>query len=89
MPNALAFDEMARTTMLMEPVGDEDEFEPRVCTDVDIGVMQERLQRLGLGGLVATPCIRRPRWPPMNADFTRCAGILKASCGTKRPGYRC
>jgi predicted P-loop ATPase len=48
-PNALAFDEMARTTMLMQPVVEEEgAWQPRVCTDVDVGAIQERLQRLGL-----------------------------------------
>lgn len=48
LPYALAFDEMARTTMLMQPIADEIDFKPRVFTDVDVGVLQDRLQRLGL-----------------------------------------
>src|SRR3569623_857926 len=47
-PDSLAFDEMTRTTMLMEPLDSEETFERRACSDVDVGVMQERLQRLGL-----------------------------------------
>jgi predicted P-loop ATPase len=48
-PDAFAFDEMVRATLLMRPLAETSEaFDPRACTDVDVGVMQERLQRLGL-----------------------------------------
>src|SRR5271155_1099901 len=45
-----AFDEMLCVPMLMEPL-DQDEspkFVPRVCTDVDVSVVQEFLQQEGL-----------------------------------------
>lgn len=48
MPDALAFDEMGRAPMLMRPLTDEADFKPRRCTDVDVAVIQERLQHLGL-----------------------------------------
>jgi predicted P-loop ATPase len=47
-PHTVAFDEMSRTSMLMQPVVEMDAFAPRPVTDVDVGIMQERLQRLGL-----------------------------------------
>jgi predicted P-loop ATPase len=51
-PNTFAFDEMLCATMLMRPIaGEEEPFQPRPCTDVDVGVIQERLQRLGLARL--------------------------------------
>jgi predicted P-loop ATPase len=48
MPDTLAFDEMMRTPMLMSPLEKETVFTPRPVTDVDVGIIQERLQRLGL-----------------------------------------
>ena len=45
MPDVVAFDEMARTAVLMKPDGG---FEPRALTDVDVGILQERLQKGGL-----------------------------------------
>jgi predicted P-loop ATPase len=51
-PDVFAFDEMARATMLMRPLmPTNEEFESRPCTDVDVGRIQERLQRLGLARL--------------------------------------
>jgi predicted P-loop ATPase len=43
-----AFDEMLRASMLMQPLTSEPNFVPRPCTDVDVGIVQERLQHLGL-----------------------------------------
>jgi predicted P-loop ATPase len=52
LPDAFAYDEMLRTTLLMQPLTTEsDPFEPRPVTDVDVGVLQERLQQLGLDKL--------------------------------------
>jgi len=48
MPTAFAFDEMLAAPMLMEPIADAESFTPRPCTDVDVDIVQERLQRLGL-----------------------------------------
>ena len=48
MPDVVALDEMARTAILMEPNSNEKEFAPRQLTDVDVGFLQERLQRDGL-----------------------------------------
>jgi predicted P-loop ATPase len=53
MPIALAFDEMTGLPMLMhslDPVNMAD-FEPRPLTDVDVGLIQEKLQHLGLSRL--------------------------------------
>jgi predicted P-loop ATPase len=52
MPETFAYDEMLCVTMLMRPIGEpKNNFTPRPCTDVDVGVVQERLQHLGLSRL--------------------------------------
>jgi predicted P-loop ATPase len=48
MPDTFAYDEMSCTAMLMRPLRGENEFKSRPCTDIDVGVVQERLQHLGL-----------------------------------------
>ena len=48
MPDVFAYDEMLRAPMLMQPLEDGPEPMPRPVTDVDVGVVQERLQHLGL-----------------------------------------
>ena len=49
MPDVVAFDEMLRAPMLMHPPDQRAaSFSPRPCTDVDVGIMQKRLQHLGL-----------------------------------------
>jgi predicted P-loop ATPase len=49
MPEAFAYDEMLCAAMLMRPLAKgEPGFKPRPCTDVDVGLVQERLQHLGL-----------------------------------------
>ena len=45
---AIAYDEMQCAPMLMQPLQGENEFTPRPLTDVDVGIMQNRLQHLGL-----------------------------------------
>ncbi len=47
-PAAFAHDEMLCVPMLMRSLTDELSFQPRPCTDVDVGIAQERLQQLGL-----------------------------------------
>jgi predicted P-loop ATPase len=47
-PDAIAYDEMLCAPMLMQPLENENDFTPRPLTDVDVGIMQERLQYLGL-----------------------------------------
>ena len=47
-PDAVAYDEMLCAPMLMQPLQGENSFTPRPLTDVDVGIMQERLQQLGL-----------------------------------------
>jgi predicted P-loop ATPase len=48
MPSAFAYDEMLCVPMLMHSLVDEDGFTQRPCTDVDVGIVQEKLQHLGL-----------------------------------------
>jgi predicted P-loop ATPase len=48
MPGLFAYNEMLRVPMLMEPLEDRSEPLPRPVTDVDVGIVQERLQHLGL-----------------------------------------
>lgn len=48
MPSAFAYDEMMCVPMLMHSLADEGGFSQRPCTDVDVGIVQEKLQHLGL-----------------------------------------
>jgi predicted P-loop ATPase len=48
MPSVFAYNEMLRVPLLMEPLEDRSEPLPRPVTDVDVGIVQERLQHLGL-----------------------------------------
>jgi predicted P-loop ATPase len=50
LPGYFAFDEMLCAPMLMAPLVDEESqtFIPRVCTDVDVSIVQEFFQRRGL-----------------------------------------
>jgi hypothetical protein len=48
MPQTFAYDEMLRAPMLMTSLRVEGAFEPRPVRDVDVGVVQEKVQRLGL-----------------------------------------
>jgi predicted P-loop ATPase len=48
MPQVFAYDEMLRAPMLMMPLKPESNFKPRLVRDVDVGIVQERLQHLGL-----------------------------------------
>jgi predicted P-loop ATPase len=46
---AFAFDQMMGATMLMQPLAEtETDFKPRPCSDIDVGIVQAQLQRLGL-----------------------------------------
>jgi predicted P-loop ATPase len=47
-PDALGYDEMLCAPILMQPLAGENGFTPRPLTDVDVGIMQEQLQQLGL-----------------------------------------
>lgn len=47
-PAAFAFDEMLCVPVLMQALVADPDCTPRPCTDVDVGIVQERLQRLGL-----------------------------------------
>ena len=48
LPNAFAYDEMLCTSLLMQQLADERRFAARPVTDIDVGLVQERLQHLGL-----------------------------------------
>ena len=49
MPDAFAYDEMLGAPMLMRALSKGDAgFQVRPCTDVDVGLVQEQLQHLGL-----------------------------------------
>jgi predicted P-loop ATPase len=48
MPHAFAYDEMLRAPILMAPLKPESNSKRRPVRDVDVGIVQERLQHLGL-----------------------------------------
>ena len=48
LPTIVSYDQMACATVLMEPLAKETDFTPRAITDVDVSLIQERLQHLGL-----------------------------------------
>jgi predicted P-loop ATPase len=48
MPQVFGYDEMLRAPMLMLPLKNESGFMPRAVRDVDVGLVQEKLQHLGL-----------------------------------------
>jgi predicted P-loop ATPase len=48
LPRHFAYDEMLCITKLMRPLRDEPGFAPRPCTDVDVGIVQELIQRQGI-----------------------------------------
>ena len=48
LPDAFALDEMLRAPMLMQSLDDSALAAPRPVTDVDVSVLQQRLQHLGL-----------------------------------------
>jgi predicted P-loop ATPase len=50
-PDAIAYDEMLCVPMLTQPLQGENDFAPRPLTDIDVGIMQEQLQHLGLSRL--------------------------------------
>jgi predicted P-loop ATPase len=49
LPGHFAYDEMLCITKLMRPLRDESAFAARPCTDVDVGIVQELIQRQGIG----------------------------------------
>jgi predicted P-loop ATPase len=48
MPGTFALDEMMQVPMLIKSLGPVSDFKPRPVTDVDVGLLQDRLQHLGL-----------------------------------------
>jgi hypothetical protein len=48
MPDIFSYDEMLNAPLLMQPLGNADDFSPRPLTDIDVGIVQEHLQNLGL-----------------------------------------
>jgi predicted P-loop ATPase len=53
LPGRFRFDQMQRAVLLMEALKDDERlwFTPRICTDVDVGIAQERFQQKGLNRL--------------------------------------
>lgn len=48
LPDSFAYDEMLCAPLLMRPLESKPRFAPRPLADVDVGILQERLQHLGL-----------------------------------------
>jgi len=48
MPDSFAYDAMLCAPMLMQRLEAVDRFKPRILTDVDVGIVQDRLQHAGL-----------------------------------------
>ena len=48
LPLAFAYDEMLRASILIEPLKPEAGFSSRPVRDIDVGLVQEKLQHLGL-----------------------------------------
>jgi predicted P-loop ATPase len=51
LPDAFAYDEMLCAPILMKELEENPDFAPRPVTDVDVGIVQERLQHIGLDRL--------------------------------------
>src|SRR5262245_52564543 len=71
-PNSLAYDEMLCAPVLQHSLVGENDFKPRPLTDIDIGIMQDRLQHLGLKRLpkdtvhqAADMCAHEHRFHPV------------------------
>ena len=45
-PNTFGYNEMLRTAVLLEPLDGANSFATRTVSDVDVGIVQERLQSL-------------------------------------------
>src|SRR5258706_13317643 len=48
MLDTFAYDEMLNAPLLMQPIGNVDDFRPRPLTNAAVGIVQEHLQNLGL-----------------------------------------
>ena len=59
MNGAFTYDQMLCAPILMRAMDDERRFKPRPLSDVDVGLVQERLQHLGLKRISRTSCIRQ------------------------------
>ena len=44
-PDTIGYDAMARVSMLLKPIVKDAKFQPRPLTDIDVGIIQERVQR--------------------------------------------
>jgi predicted P-loop ATPase len=102
MPSAFALDEMERVSMLMHSLSDEEGFNQRPCTDVDVGFVQEQLQHLGLKRIAkdvvhqavdirAHECRYHPIRDYLNAlqwdEVPRLAGLFSSYFGTPDTAY--
>ena len=88
MPDTFAFDEMLRAPVLMQSLTGDTDFVPRPCTDVDVGIVQERLQHLGLKRFSKDVAHQAVEIRAMNAGFIPSATIWKAWNGTACRGWR-
>ena len=83
--DAFAFDEMARTVVMLHPIGSPlAPFEPRAITDEDVAYVAEYLQQAGLSTLAAAWCAMRSALAPSRIPITPCATIWPACNGTER-----
>ena len=48
MKGAFTYDEMLYAPILMQPIAADPQFQPRPLSDIDVGLVQDRLQHLGL-----------------------------------------
>ena len=83
-PDAIAYDEMLCAPILMQPLQGENDFTPRPLTDVDVGIMQDRLQHLGLKRLGRIPFTRPSTCARTSAAFHPVRDYLDGLHGTAR-----
>ena len=67
LPLAFAYDEMLRASILIEPLKPEAGFSSRPVRDIDVGLVQEKLQHLGLRRIAKTSSIRPSTYAPTSA----------------------
>jgi predicted P-loop ATPase len=102
MPGTFAFNEMARASMLMEPLDGANDFTVRPITDADVTVVHERLQHLGLKRITRDTvhqavdgCAHEKRFHPVRDyldglvwdETPRTAKLFTDYFGTEAPPY--
>jgi predicted P-loop ATPase len=94
-PDMFAYDEMLCAPLLMRSlVAGNAGFAPRPCTDIDVGVMQDRLQHLGLARLnkdvthqAVDICAHERRFHPIRAYLTNLDWDGRSRISTLFPVY--